>query len=154
MDDIIWTWYSIYTTGNLNILRLLFLFVTLYSFLQSSPWPSPGPPSDCSSSHTFSPCLQEDVPTPSPINTLDLPTPGASSLSRVRYIFSHCGQTRQSFAVCVKGLRSAGVCYLIDGSESERPRKSKLVETAGLTIGSPSSSASSSHIDIFNSVNS
>jgi hypothetical protein len=39
---------------------------------------------------------------------------------------------------------SAGVCCLVGGSESERSQWSKLVETAGLPIGSPFSSASSS----------
>jgi hypothetical protein len=46
--------------------------------------------------------------------------------------------------VCVGGLRPAGVCCLVDGSVSERSRESRLVETAGLPMGSPSPSASSS----------
>jgi hypothetical protein len=41
-------------------------------------------------------------------------------------------------------LISAGVCCLVGGSVSERSHGSRLVETDGLPMGSPSSSASSS----------
>jgi hypothetical protein len=45
--------------------------------------------------------------------------------------------------ICVGGLISADVCCLVGGSVSERFQGSRLVETAGLPTGSPSSSASS-----------
>jgi hypothetical protein len=46
--------------------------------------------------------------------------------------------------ICVRGLVSAGVCCLVGDSVSERSQGSRLVETAGLPLGLPSSSASSS----------
>ena len=46
--------------------------------------------------------------------------------------------------ICVRGLRPASLCCLIDGLVSERSQGSKLVETAGLPMGSPSSTTSSS----------
>ena len=51
------------------------------------------------------PSLQENVPTYLPLPYQMSPLPGASGLSRVRirYIFSHWGQTRQSSAVNVLG---------------------------------------------------
>ena len=48
------------------------------------------------------------------------------------------------YCMCVGGLISAGVCCLVGGSVSERSQGSRLVETAGLPIGLPSSPASSS----------
>jgi hypothetical protein len=44
----------------------------------------------------------------------------APSFSRARFIFSDWGQTQQSSAcVCVRGLKLAGVCYLVSGSMSD-----------------------------------
>ena len=49
------------------------------------------------------PCLQENLPTsPHPLYQT-FPLPGASNFSRVRCIFSHWGQTRQSSAVYAWG---------------------------------------------------
>jgi hypothetical protein len=46
--------------------------------------------------------------------------------------------------ICVRGLILAGVCCLVGDSVFERSQGSRLVETAGLPMGLPSSSASSS----------
>jgi hypothetical protein len=46
--------------------------------------------------------------------------------------------------ICVMGIRPTHICSLVGGSVSERSQRSGLVETAGLHIGLPSSSASSS----------
>ena len=46
--------------------------------------------------------------------------------------------------ICGGGLISAAVCHLVGDSVSERSQGSRLVETAALPMGSPSSSASSS----------
>ena len=46
--------------------------------------------------------------------------------------------------ICVTGLVSADVCYLVGGSVSEKSLGSRIVETAGLPMESLSSSASSS----------
>jgi hypothetical protein len=66
---------------------------------------------------------------------------GASILSRVRYIFSHWGQTRQSSAVYVPGSSKElpgwwHIIWEISGS--------RLAETAGLSMRLPLSSDSSS----------
>lgn len=50
-----------------------------------------------------SPCLQEDVPSPPPLFHQTSPLSGASSLLRVRCIFSHWVQMGQSSSVCVSG---------------------------------------------------
>jgi hypothetical protein len=46
--------------------------------------------------------------------------------------------------ICVVSLRPAHVCCLVGGSVFERCQGSGLVKTAGLPVGLPSSSASSS----------
>jgi hypothetical protein len=50
--------------------------------------------------------------------------------------------------ICVRGFISAGICCLVGGSMSGRSQGSKLVETVGLPLGSPSSLASSSFLPI------
>ena len=45
-------------------------FFITFIFLQSSHCPPPGPPSHCSSSHSSSPCLQEDGPSVRPPHSL------------------------------------------------------------------------------------
>ena len=61
-------------------------------------------------------------------------------LSRIRHIFSHGGQTRQSSAmyVYIRGLRRALICCLVGSSVSGSSQGSRLVKTAGLPIRSPS----------------
>lgn len=49
----------------------------------------------------------------------------------------------QAVCICVRGLRSAGVCWLVGGSVSARSGGFRSVETAGLLVG-PYTSASSS----------
>jgi hypothetical protein len=44
------------------------------------------------------------------------------------------------FCICAGGLISASVGYLVGGSVSERTQGSRLVETAGVPMWSPSSS--------------
>ena len=44
--------------------------------------------------------------------------------------------------MCVGGLISAGVYCLVGGPVLERSQESRLIDTAGLPIGSPSSSDS------------
>jgi hypothetical protein len=51
---------------------------------------------------------------------------------------------QSSDVICVKGLKPASVWGLVGGSVSERSQSSRLIGTAGLPMGSPSSSASSS----------
>ena len=66
----------------------------------------------------------------------DSPLSRVSCLSRVRHIFSHWDQTRQSSAVYVSGsLGQANICCLVGGSVRERSRGSGLVEIAGLPMG-------------------
>ena len=73
------------------------------------------------------------------------PFPGASRFSRIKHIFSHWGHTRQFSAVYVSAaLDQLTYAAWFGGSASERSQRSSLVETAGLPMGSPSSSASSS----------
>jgi hypothetical protein len=45
--------------------------------------------------------------------------------------------------ICVRGLRPASVCCLVGCLVSEGSWGSRLIETAGLPMGSPSSSVSS-----------
>jgi hypothetical protein len=76
-------------------------------FLQPSRYPPPPRPVHpltvpCPIPPPPQPWHQENVPTPPPHHTSPhqaSPPPGASSFSRVRYIFSHWSQTRQSSAV-------------------------------------------------------
>jgi hypothetical protein len=86
--------------------------------------------------------LQEDVPTPTPPHQTTPPLGsqvsqglGASSLTEAR-------PGSLLLYICVRGLSSAGVCCLVGGSVSERSRGSRSVETTGLPMGPPSSSAS------------
>jgi hypothetical protein len=44
--------------------------------------------------------------------------------------------------ICIRGFISAGACCLVGGSVSERSQRSKLIATASLLMGLPSSSAS------------
>jgi hypothetical protein len=110
-------------------------------FLQFRFYPTTSSPSHSSSSYSSSSCLQKDALSISPPYYL-----GTSSLSRVRRIFAHWGQTQQSSAVYVWawGLRQALVCCVVCVSVSERSQGSGLVETTDVPIGSPSSSDSSS----------
>jgi hypothetical protein len=59
----------------------------------------------------------------------------------IGHIFSHWGQTRQSSVIYVSGVSD----QLLNGAwlVALRDHQSRLVETAGLPMGSPSSSASS-----------
>jgi hypothetical protein len=92
------------------------------------------------------PHLQGDVSTPS-----HSPTPCQASPFHSAKSFSGLGmssliEARPSSAlwyICW-GLGPASVCCLFCGSVSERSPESRLVETADLPIGSPSSSTSSS----------
>ena len=70
---------------------LLLLFLNL--FLQSTHYPPPGLPSNCSSAHTPSPRSISKMSPPRPPPHQTSPLPGASNLLRVRYIFSHWGNT-------------------------------------------------------------
>jgi len=87
------------------------------------------------------PCLHKDVPTLPPHQASKFPR--ASSLLRIRWIFSEWTQTWESSALYVLEASSQLGC-LVGGSVSERSQGSRLVETAGPPTGSPSSSAPSS----------
>jgi hypothetical protein len=51
--------------------------------------------------------------------------------------------------ICVKGLISASICYLVGGTVSERSQGSRLVKTASLPVGFPScSETDSSYTDL------
>jgi hypothetical protein len=67
--------------------------------------------------------------------------PVASSLYRIRHIFSHWGQTRQFSANHV--LEAASICFLVGRSVSGSSLGSWLVQTAGLPMGSTTPSDSS-----------
>ena len=108
-------------------------------FPQSS-CPPPSPFSHSSSFHSSTPShLQEDVLSPSLSHQISR-LPGAPSLWRVRYIFSDCVPG----VFCCICFIWAGICCLVGGSVSERSQGSRLAKTAGLPVGSASSSASSS----------
>jgi hypothetical protein len=99
----------------------------------------PAPPGPIFSSHSsflFSP--RGAPPTPYQPSFF----PGVSSLSRIRHIFSHWGQTRQFTAVDAPGsLWPAYVWYLVGDSVSGSSMGSRLVETAGFPMRLPSPSA-------------
>jgi hypothetical protein len=106
------------------------------------PLSPPDPSSYSSLAQSSSPLSPRGCSPPPP---LGLPTPWSLKSFEVRCIFSHRGQTRQSSAVYVSEvLGPLRVCCLVGGSESERSQGTRLVETAGLPMGSLSSSASSS----------
>jgi hypothetical protein len=137
--------HLIFRKFSISIL-FLFFYSLIFVFTFQSLFPS-----WCalySSSHTFSsPSLHPSISKgcPHPTSHQTSPLPGASSLWSIRCGFSHWGQTRQSSVVHVLGrgcIISAGICCLVGGSVSERSREFRLVETAGLPMGSPSSSAS------------
>ena len=67
--------------------------------LQSSHGPLPSPPFHSSSPHSSVPLSPRGCSS----HPQAFPLPGASSLLRIRHIFSHWGQTRQSSAVYVLG---------------------------------------------------
>jgi hypothetical protein len=117
--------------------------------------------SHSSSSHSSSP--QEDLHTHTHTHTHrererereretereTFPLPRLSSILRVRWILSHWGWIRQSSVVCVLNLcciclRLASLCCLIGGLVCEWSQRSRLVNTVGLPIRVPCSSASSS----------
>jgi hypothetical protein len=66
--------------------------------------------------------------------------PGASSLSRVRHSLLPLRADQAVLCcLCVKGLRPAGVCYLVGGSVSERSQGSRVVEMLVFLWGLPPS---------------
>lgn len=84
--------------------------------------------------------LQEDVPTPSlPTNPPNLLGPhvswgiGLSSPNPDPVVLC---------SICIGGPISAGICFMVGSSVSERSKGSKLVETTGFPLRSPCSSAS------------
>jgi hypothetical protein len=89
----------------------------------NDPHPIPPPPSPRGCPHSLGPQVSQGVGHFS----LTLARPGRSLL----YMYE---------AACI--------CSLVDGSVSERSQESRLVETAGLPMGLPSSSASSSFSNI------
>jgi hypothetical protein len=101
------------------------LYSLIFFFLQSRLYLPHGLPFDCSSSHISFSCLQEDVLTPKPYPTR--PPHSLGPGSPLLYI----------------GLISAGVCCLAGNLVSEISRESRLVETTGLPMRLPYSSASS-----------
>ena len=78
---------------------------------------------------------------PHPTPTLsDLPTDwGPKILKGYVCIFLHWVQTLSSSDIYIGGLISTGLCCLFGGPVSERSQGSRLVETTGLLMGSPSS---------------
>jgi len=98
--------------------------------------------------HPFLPSpLQEDVPIlPHPTISARIPYSLGPCISKVKCIFSHWGQMRQSSAVYVSVAldQLVSVSCLVGGSESKRSQGPRFVETAGLPMRSPSSSTSSS----------
>ena len=105
-----------------------------FIYLQSSHCPSQSL-SHSSSSHS-SCCLS-----PWKRMTLNKASLAPASLSRIRHIISHWGQTRQSSAVYL--CSGEGGCCLVGGSVSGSSQGSRLVETAGLPMGLPSPSSPS-----------
>jgi hypothetical protein len=105
-----------------------------------------GPPSNCSTSHISSlqplSSLKERMPPPLHLQTS--PLPGASNLSRVSASSLTEPKPGSHPLYMCSDLISAGICCLVGGSVSERFLRSRLPETAGLPIQSPSFLASSS----------
>jgi hypothetical protein len=114
-----------------SFLLLLFYF-TLFTFQPLPPLPVPPP----TVPHPITP--SREVPPRGSSHALPSPFPDVSSLSRVRHIFPHWGQTRQSSPIYVLtgGLRPARVCCLVGDSVSGSSLGSRLVETSGLPMGS------------------
>jgi hypothetical protein len=120
---------------SLLLLSLIFFFhssvVILLSFCPLTvlhPIPSPLSPRGCP--HPSQPLPLLLLHPTSPLHSLG---PQVSQRLGVSSLLYMC-----------QGLISAGVCCLVGGSVSERSQGSRLIETAGLPMGSPSSSASSS----------
>jgi hypothetical protein len=87
------------------IIITYFFFFSLTLQILFIPHPT-GPPSDCSTSYTSSlcPCLHKDVPTPPQLQQT-YKHPGASSLLRVRHIFSNWVLDQAVLSsICVGGL--------------------------------------------------
>jgi hypothetical protein len=115
----------------------------VYLFLDRFYSPQLSLPSNCSTSHNSfpTPCLHEEIPTTQHTSNHTSKLPEASSLLRVRCIFSEWTQTRKSSTVYVLGPYISCVCCLVGGPVFERPRGSRLILIAGPPAGSPFSSA-------------
>jgi len=127
------------------ITHCFFFSYVIYLFLHSRFYSPPGPPSDSSQSHTSS------LPTPvlttmSSLHQLHQTSklPGASSLLRVRCIFSDWTQTQESSAADDLEASSQLVYAAWLVVQCQRSRGSRLIETAEPPTGLLSSSASSS----------
>ena len=113
------------------LFNFIFSKFSLSFYLQSIYYPPLGLLSHSSSSHSSSPSPR-GCPCPPPHQASLLP--GASSLSSVIYSFCHCGQIRQSSAICVGGLILASAYCLVVGSMSERSWRYRSVETSGVLV--------------------
>jgi hypothetical protein len=77
-----------YMIETLHFKKVIIIIIHYFSFLQSSLYPSPRPSSNSSLFHSS--CLREDAPKPPTSPPCQaFPFPEASSLSRVRRVFSH-----------------------------------------------------------------
>lgn len=102
--------------------QIIFKLLLSLIFLGSSHFPLHLLPSNSCPSYSFSSVPKRVSPnhnSHSPTPILVSPFPPASSLSRVRSIFSHWGHIRQSSAVYVRALGPDSVCCMVDGSASE-----------------------------------
>ena len=120
----------------LSFLKFIYLFIFLHSIFY---FPCSCLPSSCSTSQTSYPlfCLHVDVPTSHPNWPLSSPGPPGSL---VHHLWMNTDPA-VLYYICVGDFISAGVCCLFGGQVFERSWGYRLIETAGLSTGSPFSSA-------------
>jgi hypothetical protein len=124
----------------------LYISITFF-FLQSSHYPTPTPSTlpHFLISFLLQPVSKRMSPTPCQAS----PHLGASSLQGLGTSSLTEARTGSLCCRCIVSLRPAHECCLVGGLVSRSSLGSRLVETAHLRIGSPSSSASSS-LSLFN----
>ena len=116
---------------------LLLLSLIFNLFLQFSHYPPPILFTNSSSSHSSTPISNRMSPSPYLLYQA-CPLPRVSSYLGLVHLLSLRPDQAVLCCICVRGLISASVCCLV-GSQGSR-----LVETADLPMGLPSSSTSSS----------
>ena len=136
-ENIFWVLMIYLKIHFFSFLILINLFFTPYSI------PHPQPPSDCSTSYTSSPwpCLHVVVHNPHPTGPLNSLGPPISW--RLVYHFL-MNKTPRSCTVCVLGTYISCCMLPVWWSSNWEVSGSRLIETACLPTGLPSSSTSSS----------
>ena len=124
----------------------VYLFILIYLIFSSYSrcYTPPGPPSDCSTSHTTAHHFHKIVFNPHLTRTTQETVCGLQSLEGLVHLLWLNPDLAVLCCMCVWGIMSACIFCLIGGSVSERSWRSRLNETACPHTGLPSSSASSS----------